>query len=435
MKGSSGEDSGGIYFLKSSLLRSPENLDRYVRLKGHHDVNGWVTPGALSVIVTLASLQQRLGITGNVCEIGVHHGRFMIALSLLRGPGEKSLALDVFEDQDLNVDQSGKGDASIFMTNVKNWLGDQPDMLIMKADSLTVSGADVKGRLGGPVRLFSVDGSHTCEHTLNDLVIAEESVCEGGIVIVDDFFNPDWPGVPEAVIRYLDRPAEKRRLVPIGYGDNKLYLTTPSHVSIYQAHIETILRPHLTHFKKVQLCGCALHRIATQPAEQMLDVIPVHLGQETPLNSQQKHAAFIGAWGASETSGTWATGEWSGIALKLPSELIGKKDLVQAVINLGCFRHEKNPVPELEALVFDGKAKSVVFPARTDRQQVTIDIDLRTLASDGRVELWFRNRNVASPAELGLSGDRRRLSFLALSLAVTKNSKAARKLSKSGGVG
>jgi peptide chain release factor 2 len=51
-------------------------------------------------------------------EIGVHHGRLFIPMALARRPGERALAIDVFEDQHLNVDHSGKGDRARFEENV-----------------------------------------------------------------------------------------------------------------------------------------------------------------------------------------------------------------------------------------------------------------------------------------------------------------------------
>ncbi len=105
-----------LCIFKPSLLRSPNVFNGYVVEAGHSEVQGWVTTGALTIASVFSNLQRLNRVEGNICEIGVHHGRYMIALSLLRGVHEKSLAIDVFEDQDLNIDKSGLGTPRLLQT-------------------------------------------------------------------------------------------------------------------------------------------------------------------------------------------------------------------------------------------------------------------------------------------------------------------------------
>ncbi len=340
----------------------------------------------------------------------------MIALSLLRGVHEKSLAIDVFEDQELNVDKSGLGDAAAFTSNVTRWLGSAPEMLIMKADSLAVSSADVIQRLGGKVRLFSVDGSHTCEHTLNDIEIAQGCLVDGGIVIVDDFFNPDWPGVPEALVRYLDRPEGQRRLVPIGYGDNKFYLTTNGYDDLYKKFLSKFFRSHLVHLKPVSLCGFDVLRFASQPVEKVLGKPLAAQSGIQRLSTEGGSLPLVGSWSIPERTGTWATGEWSGLAFRLAPSGAKVGQRLTIAIEVACFRHPKCPEPSLEVFFFEEKVKTVDFPLDITDQTITIEIDAKDVGCDGGVEIWFRNLNAAAPSELGISSDRRKLSFFAKSL-------------------
>lgn len=407
----------GVAFQNSPVLRDPAAFGRFVRDKGHADVQGWVTHGALATISVLSALQQTLGIGGHICEIGVHHGRFMIALSLLRGDGEKSLAIDVFEDQDLNVDNSGKGDSGIFLRNVAKWLGANPDVLTMKADSLSVSGKDVTSKLGGSVRIFSVDGSHTCEHTLNDLKIAEESICEGGLVIVDDFFNLDWPEVAEALVRYLSGPSKGRKLEAVGYGDNKFYLTTTEYVETYQKFLETTFRPHLVALKKVSWCGKKLLRIASQGAEKVFAQPLVAPGRKHSFSSQtEAPVMYLGGWGKPERAGIWATTASSGIAFGVAKEALQKLSSIS--VELSSFRHPRNSQPVVDVYLFDRNVATVEFALGKDLQALEIPVDRSMLGDDGRVELWFHNQSVSSPFELGMSADTRNLSVLVHSLTV-----------------
>jgi len=406
-------------------LRDPDGFRRYVVEGGHATVQGWVANGALSAITAFDGLQRRHGVAGNICEIGVHHGRFLIALSLLRAPGEASLAIDVFDDQELNIDHSGRGDRAVFERNVARWLGPAPDMLVHQGDSLKVTGAEVLRRLGGPVRLFSVDGSHTCGHTLNDMRVAEDCVAEGGIVVVDDFLNPAWPGVIEAVVRYLDGTGGPPRLRPLGYGDNKFYLTTPGHADAYLAAIAGPLRPQLRAFKPVELCGQSLCHMGFPGPDVLLRANPAEPGR--PLSFARPAAGeagrdapapaeFIGAAFRAEASGTWACGRWAGIALGLPAELPAPQ--LQVELDIGCFRHRDDPAPRIGVHAFGREIAAARFPEGTDRIRLRVPFAAADLGQSRRLELWFDNPRARSPRSLGLSGDGRVLSFLLRSLVL-----------------
>ncbi len=238
-------------FHAAETLRDPAALMRYVQDGGHRDVGGWIEPGALATTVVLSALQRSLGVAGHVAEIGIHHGRYALALSLLRKLGERTIAIDVFEQQELNVDQSGKGDYDTFMANVDAWLGPEHDVVVLKQDSLTTTPADILAAARGRIRLFSVDGSHTYQHTLNDLRLAESVIAEGGIVVVDDFFNPAWPGVPDALAAYLRNGPKPTLLAPIGYGDNKFFLAERSKAEVYRTFIRDIYRTFTRKYKEV----------------------------------------------------------------------------------------------------------------------------------------------------------------------------------------
>ncbi len=51
-----------------------------------------------------------------------------------------------------------------------------------------------------------IDGDHSAEGVANDLVFAEKIVAPGGIVVLDDFGDKNWPGVQEATERHLAGP-------------------------------------------------------------------------------------------------------------------------------------------------------------------------------------------------------------------------------------
>ena len=210
---------------------------------GPNIVGGWLDYEDAYGARLVSDEQLRQGIAGSVGEIGVHHGLFFLALAL-SGTNDRSssaahphlFAADVFSHQELNFDRSGKGDREIFLNNCKRFAGlGEQDILLLEGSSL--DGLLTKLRSSGmsPSRLISVDACHTRECTLNDVNVASSFLVEGGVVIVDDFVNPGWPGVAQGVHEHL-RSAETP-LVPFLLTCNKLYLTTRSHASVYMSAV------------------------------------------------------------------------------------------------------------------------------------------------------------------------------------------------------
>jgi hypothetical protein len=83
----------------------------------------------------------------------------------------------------------------------RKYEGNEP--LIVKRNSLEVTADHLLEWAGGSCRLFSVDGGHSMEVALHDLRLAHSVKVEGGVVMVDDYFDPKFPGVSEAVNRFF----------------------------------------------------------------------------------------------------------------------------------------------------------------------------------------------------------------------------------------
>jgi hypothetical protein len=205
---------------------------------GQHCVNGWLKREA-TVLVDLAdSVQRDHGVQGGAAEIGIHHGRLFLLLRLLLDRGETAVAIDVFEDQHLNSDQSGRGDRQLFEANVAKYVGTMDRTMVVKADSTQLTGADISAWAGGPVRLFSIDGGHTAVVTRKDLRTSAECLAEGGAVVLDDVFNEAFPGVSQGLHDYMaDRAG---RLVPCVLVGNKTLLVEPAWAERYQERAQTV---------------------------------------------------------------------------------------------------------------------------------------------------------------------------------------------------
>lgn len=79
--------------------------------------------------------------------------------------------------------------------------------------------------MGGKIRLFSVDGGHTSHITQCDLETVSNSLVDGGVIILDDYFNAAWPGVSEGTNRFFIL-GNKTGIIPFAIGGNKVFFTT-----------------------------------------------------------------------------------------------------------------------------------------------------------------------------------------------------------------
>ena len=240
----------------SQLIQSnavDSQIDNYLKI-GFEKVEGWCSSSIPPLTKTISDYQAQNAIEGGVLEIGVHHGKFFIVLhNLTNTTLEPSVAIDVFDEQALNIDYSGKGNRAIFERNVAEYASNPQSIHCISRDSTELSAADVVKIESeyGKFRIISIDGGHTAEHTINDFNIASNLICNGGVVILDDYYNQDWPGVHEGVA-YLflhNRP----KLVPFLVAPNKLFFTTISYRKKMFDLITNFIKNRATRLEKGRL--------------------------------------------------------------------------------------------------------------------------------------------------------------------------------------
>lgn len=221
------------------------HLQKYMS-SGFDSVPGWCDMGLFTAVDKLNKIQNAFEARAGVLEIGVHHGKFFILLNQVTEEDDCSAAIDLFDEQTLNIDQSGSGDLLAFKRNLE--LFDRhggKNVRIFSTDSTTLTPS-----LFGDTRFrfISIDGGHTTEHTLNDLGLVVNWLHSCGVVFVDDIFNYHWPGVIEGVIRFL---LTAPTLVPFAIGYNKLLLCR---LSYYRCYFEA-MRTSGLETKLVSLVG------------------------------------------------------------------------------------------------------------------------------------------------------------------------------------
>jgi hypothetical protein len=194
-------------------------------------IEGWLSPDAALMFMAYHELISAQGIAGDVLEIGVHHGLSALALAAMRGDAARLVAVDLFDElQAHNVSESGSGCHERFMRHMHEFFGDTAFVECIAAPSGTLSPDD----LGSGFSFCHVDGGHTAAETYHDLDLCSRILLPGGLLAIDDYFNPAFPGVCEGAIKFW--LAHDQSLLPIAIGFNKvLFQKTPVSFDLHDA--------------------------------------------------------------------------------------------------------------------------------------------------------------------------------------------------------
>jgi hypothetical protein len=205
------------------------SIKRFLEDTAH--VQGWFFPIDAYLFGMVDDVQKRSGIAGDLFEIGVHHGKTAILLARMARQGESLGVCDVFERQDLNHDGSGRGSRAVFTENLAKHGGlKESQIKVLAKPSDTVRDDEIDTNY----RVFHIDGGHLADIVWSDLRLADAVTRRNGAVILDDVFNPSWPGVGEGFYRFMS--STPGSFVPIIIGGNKVVLTRPEAAERYTRH-------------------------------------------------------------------------------------------------------------------------------------------------------------------------------------------------------
>jgi hypothetical protein len=226
---------------------------------GH--VEGWLGDRMFQIVNVIGTILDTNNVHGNIAEFGVHHGLFLFLLNALRNDNEECFAIDVFDNQHLNVDSSGSGSLAVFLSHIETLMASQRRFFrIVQRDTMSFSTVEVVDLFGkNGVKFFSIDAGHTVQHACNDLSLVQEVLVPGGFVALDDYMSVHWPGVTEGFYRFMY--SQNRRLKPFLYFQNKLFLTTVSEhgscLEQFRAAIEAICGDEVRggRWKGVEIAG------------------------------------------------------------------------------------------------------------------------------------------------------------------------------------
>ena len=380
------------------------SFEEYVIRGGHRRVEGWIEDGALSFLIAINAYQGNRGIGGSIAEIGVHHGRCFIALSTMRRSDEFGVAVDVFEHQELNPDGSGHGDDAKFMTNLEAF-GMADRQSILMRDSLSLKPGEIVAAAQGaagqivqrrrlPYRRAHGERSRNCRGAL----------ASAGVIILNDWCNPDWPGVQEGFFAFMRR--SQGTLLPFAYGHHKLFLTTRTAYDDYFDCIGRWIKPAAEHYKEVVLCGFPCHHLLL-PEPDVVAPLASACGATTVLDVQTPSAAsgaLGGGWGEAEKWGRWTVGPEAEFTMVPPSDR-GSLELMACAAS---FSGGERPT-QVVTVTSGGEhiAEWVVNDQALEWYRATVSLPVEFLGDPLPFLLTFRT--MRSPRSLGLSDDGREL--------------------------
>ena len=245
--------------------RSARALARQTR-----KVEGWFLPDAASLFALIDEAQRSLGVSGDLFEIGVHHGKSATMLCAMASPSEGVGVCDLIAGQDGNASASGSGNREIFEANISA----HPDggrVRIFEKPSTDLTASELKG----PYRFFHVDGGHLLAEALADIRLAASVLHEQGAIMVDDPFRPEWPGVTEAILRFC---AERDDFVPLAVGFNKLVLVPSASRDAYEefllANVWSYVSRRVYARKTLPVAGTETHIFYIPARRQLPALVP-----------------------------------------------------------------------------------------------------------------------------------------------------------------
>src|SRR5215218_4929593 len=109
-------------------------------------IEGWVSPVAIRASRFLMQFQRARGLSGDLLEIGVYHGRYFIPLCQELGPREIAVAIDIFQPP-FEKDPL-RGDYKVFAENLRRYAPEarhyilEQDTLALTANRILVNTGD-----------------------------------------------------------------------------------------------------------------------------------------------------------------------------------------------------------------------------------------------------------------------------------------------------
>ncbi len=195
--------------------------DIFERIK---DVPGWFNVDDCGHFFLVLSYQSAIGLKGDLLEIGSYHGRSTSLMAKCLQAEERIVVCDAFES-DTDDEYANKPSPENLVSNIHRLspLIDKDRIVIHRclSNDLRLDSEEL-------FRFVHIDGGHSAEQAYFDLKLCSKHVVPGGVIVMDDYHNKQWPGVTEGTDRFLYENSDIAILADLnrhGALGRKLYLT------------------------------------------------------------------------------------------------------------------------------------------------------------------------------------------------------------------
>ena len=297
-----------------------------------------------------------------------------------------------------------EGSGAIFESNVAAY-SEGRNIVVIDSDSRRVTPDEVLAANGGsPVRLFSIDGDHSAEHTFSDLTLASRTLADGGVILLSELYNQDWPGVQEGFHRFMSEAGGA--FVPLALGGNKLFLCKRRDHAELLAIFKEALRPYCLSYKEVVLWGAEAVSMSLQAPEEVFsgDLSPPRNAFFLCAGALSPRCVLGSGWSHTESNGTWTTAEQAVMEMRLEDAPTGANARLK--MEIVPFLHSRKASRRLDVFVNDTWVGSRDL---TNLESETFEFAIEPALLRPSTTLALKVESPEQPSALGLSEDQRPL--------------------------
>jgi hypothetical protein len=188
------------------------------------NVGGWFYRQDIITFYILNEIQLWAGLPGDMCELGSYCGKSAIALAHLARPEER---LHIYDSLHHSYRDA-------FVANIERYCPDMGKRIVINGGDLISLTAPPEDHIArGSIRWLHIDAGHEHKDVINDLRNFAPLVAHGGVIILDDFFHHQFPGVATAGTEYM-LSQKGWHLRPFAGTYHKLYLCDRAWLPFYQ---------------------------------------------------------------------------------------------------------------------------------------------------------------------------------------------------------
>ncbi len=192
----------------------------FAKLKG---VPGFFNIDDCAHFSLILRTQTALRITGDILEIGSYFGRSTALLAAGLADGEKLVICDAFEADTPDVYIERPSPEQLLSTIRRI----NPDIENERLEIHVCLSHQLRLDPAKRFRFVHIDGDHSEDGALKDIQMVHQHLLPGGVIAIDDYKHPRWPGVTQAANRFLHETPDVSILADLnrhGESGQKLYL-------------------------------------------------------------------------------------------------------------------------------------------------------------------------------------------------------------------